>query len=380
MNSWAFLLISVIFSNLCSLCFMSEISGGNTSFLNSKKIDPAYSKFDILNEAVLLQFFNYSFEGTLSLSGANRNMQKIFGPFIRSYIINAFEFLFSQSEETIEFLAACGLRREVPYTSVRNIHSQFMPDLDRYKVIRTKIIIPANYRLLAPIIRKRLERTISNEDENSRDVDTKLIIEKAIRSIYIDHLDSITLALSPSFKEFCNFINDIYGIYLKLWPESIVFYQNIAIFYYFIDKRILLTGFYRRLIESQSPELLSDNIFQSIRCKESVIALVLILFNDFLSISTAISFHYFGIYRNFYLWLIAAHCIVYMHGMMKRLFMNLPLSSQMTMAFYYIYYISTLLPMKLVKYNSYLILLSMLLMHFKSYIFGTGMQSLSSDL
>ena len=336
----------------------------------------------------------------MSLSGANRNLRKILGPLIRSYIIDAFELLFSRSELTPEFLTACHLRIEEPYISLRKTYSQFMPNLEMSKFFHKKLFSTGNYQLLLPIIRRTLERTSTiveeegynlsqNEDENSLSVDSKLIIENSIRLIYVDYFDDSMRAIGPSFNEFCNFIDDIYGngIYHELWLRNfrnynirsfellnvpiILIHQNIAIFYYFIDKRIFIAGFYRRLIELQSPELLANRNFHSMRAKELEMESFFRLLNEFLSILAALSFHYFGIYEIFYLWLIFANFYVFI---LKELNKILPIQNVHNVIGAFVF------PMDLLKNNSYLILVLMLLIHFKCYLFGTGVQSLSSEL
>ena len=378
MNSLVFLLLSFIFSNLCSLCLMSEILRKNAS-LNSKKIDTT------LDEAIIPEFFKYSFEGTLSLSGANRNLRKILGPLIRSYIIDSFEYLFSKSEVTPEFLDACRLRREA---SLSKAYSQFMPDLKTSKKLLKKLVFTVDHELLAPLIKRTFERAtgvFSDQDENSLSVYSKLIIEKSIRDIYIDYiLDKSMHALEPSFNKFCNFVDDIYGnrIYNEVWLRYIRNYnirlfelsyvqktlicQNLTIFYYIIDKRIVLAGFYRRLIELQSSELLANRNFDYIRLKELEIQSYFRVVNELLPILAALSFHYFGIYKCFYLWLIAAK--------FSEILYAVPIQNIHNVVGVF------LLPLHLLKNNSYLILVLMLLMHFKCYLFGTGVQSLSSEL
>ena len=156
----------------------------------------------------------------MSLSIVNKKMRKMVEPFLRSYIIDSFECLSSKSEVTLEYLSAFRLRREEPYTSLKKIYSQFMPDLEMSKFLCKKLIIPRNYRLLAPIIRRRLERTIrTTEDENRQDVN---IIENSIRSMYIDNFKKVKnlSVLGPSFGKFCNFIDDIYGIYSSILLDT----------------------------------------------------------------------------------------------------------------------------------------------------------------
>ena len=362
---------------------MSEIIGKKTSSLNSRKIDPNLSNFDSLDEDVLLQLFKYSFNDTLSLSIVNKKMRKFVGPLLMSYIIDAFQFLLPKSEVTPEFLSAFCLRGEEPHTSLKKIYSQFMPDLEISKFLRHKLIIPRYYGVLAPIIKRQLERTVRTEDENCQYINTKLIIENSIRSNYVDYVDNTMHALGPSFKEFCNFIDCIYGIYRKRWLRNfgnltifsfelpyvpkILINQNMAFFYYFIDKRIFLAGFYSDLVKFQSQSQSPEIIFDTLR-KELKIAFVLRNLNSVLAISVALLFHYFEIYRNFYFTslLIFSNFIEFISTIITFSFPNPTI-------WYYVYFWIILFPTYLLKNNSYLILMTLLLMHFKS-----GMDSSSS--
>ena len=284
-----------------------------------------------------------------------------------------------------------------------------MPDLKTSKNFLKKLVLTVNHELLVPIIKRTFESAIeeeeeeeeeeegssdyfSDEDENIPVVNSKLIIENSLRLIYVDYLDNLMHALGPSFNEFCNFIDDIYGnrIYDELWLSNFRNYnirlfelsyvqktlirQNIAIFY-LIDKRIFLAGFYRRLIELQSSELLANRNFDYIRLKELEIQSHFRVVNELLPILAALSFHYFGIYKCFYLWLIAAkfseilaaiknfpiqniHNVVDVFFHPMRLLRNLPIQNIHNVVDVF------LLPMHLLKNNSYLILV---VMHF---IFG----------
>ena len=93
---------------------------------------------------------------------------------------------------------------------------------------------------------------------------------------------------------------------------------------------------------------------------ESHLSLVLELLNDIVSISAALSFHSFGIYRNFYLLLIVAKFIHIVHSSVR---LKIILKPEI---WYNIYFCIIYVPAYLLNNNSYLILTSMLLMHFMS--------------
>ena len=270
---------------------------------NSRKLELKYLDFDCLDESIIQEISKYSLMIASSLSATNQRFCRLLRPLIQLYTVYALEDLFTQYLLTHELLALCGLTRAEPYTSLRDIYSKFLPHLDMEQLIRTKIMVSGRYALFTPIIKRRLAMNTNREDGSNQNVNGKLIIESSMRSIYASYLNSRIYVYGPSFTEFCNFINDIYGIYQNHWTQifmanirildgevigapAVWIFQNKALFYHFIDKKIILHGFYQKLLESQS---FTDSNFDAIQSKELEIGKVLKIVNDFLAILVVVS-------------------------------------------------------------------------------------------